>query len=145
MACLTLAPILALIDPTQPFEVVGDASGLGTGAVLLQNGRPVTFHSYKFNSAERNYSPGEQELFVVLFESRKWCDSCDYCDWPPTKHIAADQVCSAAQQKADSLDGLPFKNLILCGSTGRELATLQILSAGIQLCYLEGGTTWTTF
>ena len=35
------APNLNLPNPTQPFEVVCDASGFGVGAVLLKNGQPV--------------------------------------------------------------------------------------------------------
>ncbi len=39
------------------------------GAVLLQNERLVTFHSYKLSSAERSYLFGEQAVVTAL---RQW-------------------------------------------------------------------------
>jgi len=59
--CLTNAPVLALPDPDAPYEVVCDACGYGLGAVLLQNQRPIAFHSYKLNDTEQHYPVGEQE------------------------------------------------------------------------------------
>ena len=63
---LTTAPVSILPDPGKPCELVCDALGFGIGAVLLQNERPVAFHSGKMTAAERNYVVTEQELLATV-------------------------------------------------------------------------------
>ena len=66
--------LLAYPDYSQPFrvEVVSDASVHGSGAVLLQNGRPIAFASRKFSGAETRYTTGEQEFLAVLHALKEW-------------------------------------------------------------------------
>lgn len=66
--------LLRFPDPALPFriEVITDASLYGTGAVLLQEGRPVAFTSQKFSGAETRYTTGEQELLAVLHALKEW-------------------------------------------------------------------------
>ena len=66
------APLLQLPDFELPFVLISDASLKGTGAVLLQNDKPVAYTSAKFSSAEVNYTTTEQELLGVIRALQEW-------------------------------------------------------------------------
>ena len=69
---LITAPVLAVPDRDLPFQVHTDASVVGTGGVLLQNGRVVAYTSTKFSQAEFNYSTPEQELLALVRALQAW-------------------------------------------------------------------------
>lgn len=69
---LTTAPVLAHPDFSKPFELVSDASLQGTGAVLMQEERVISYTSKAFNKAERNYTTTEQEMLGVIRALTEW-------------------------------------------------------------------------
>ena len=53
-------------------EVVCDASGMGLGAVLIQDGRPISFWAKRLSEAEQNYAVSEQEMLAVVHALELW-------------------------------------------------------------------------
>ena len=62
--CSTL--ILAMPDFTKPFILESDASELGLGSVLTQEGRPITFTSKQLCDCNLGKSAYEKEMMAIL-------------------------------------------------------------------------------
>ncbi|GKB44630.1 ty3-gypsy retrotransposon protein [Tanacetum coccineum] len=69
---LTHAPILCLPNFEDTFVIEADASGVGIGAVLLQNGRPLGYFSRKLGPRMRVAATYQKELFAIVEAVYKW-------------------------------------------------------------------------
>lgn len=69
---LCQAPTLLHPDWDKPFEVIADASIIGLGAVLMQDGHPLAYLSKKLTPAEVNYTTTDQELLAVITALSEW-------------------------------------------------------------------------
>ena len=69
---VTEAPVLAFFDPAKELLIQCDASALGLGAVLLQNGKPLAYSSRALTPTEKNYAQIEKELLAIVFSVEKW-------------------------------------------------------------------------
>jgi hypothetical protein len=69
---LTEAPLLALPDFSQTFEIECDASCLGISGALMQNGRPVAYHIETLDGARLNYPIYDKELFALVRVLQVW-------------------------------------------------------------------------
>lgn len=70
------AATIRIPDQSRPLAIAADASGVASGAVLLQHDgaqwQPCAFTGHKFTQSERNWPIGDRELFACLHGLRTW-------------------------------------------------------------------------
>jgi hypothetical protein len=69
---LTTAPILAQPDIEKPFDVYCDASGIGLGCVLMQEGLLIAYASRQLRRHEEHYPTHGLELAAVVHALKIW-------------------------------------------------------------------------
>jgi len=69
---LTHTPLLQLPDFGKAFELECDASGIGIGGVLMQNGKPVAYFSKKLHGPVLNYFTHDKELYALVRSLETW-------------------------------------------------------------------------
>lgn len=73
---VTTAPVLAIPDPSLPYEVYTDSSAFALGAIPLHDhGRglqPCAYLSHELSGAEQNYKVHEQELLGIIHALKTW-------------------------------------------------------------------------
>ena len=93
---ISSSPILTLPGLLQPFEIQTDASDYAMGAVLLQHGKPISFHVEIFNGAMLNYPTYDKELYALVQSVKKWKhyfmgkETIIHTDHPPLQYLQSE-------------------------------------------------------
>ena len=134
-SALTSTPVLAFADFEKEFAVEVDASGVGLGAVLSQDGRPVAYASRTLTPAERKakrYSSRKLELLAL-----KWAVTEKFrsyllgrhfqviTDHNPLRHLATSKLGATEQRWVGELEVFDFTTTYRCGRSNANADALS--------------------
>ncbi|KAL5580072.1 hypothetical protein UlMin_012514, partial [Ulmus minor] len=167
---LTSAPILVLPTDVTDFTVYCDASRIGLGAVLMQNGRVIAYASRQLKVHEKNYPTHDLELAAVVFALKIWRHylygaRCQiFTDHKSLKYIFTQKELNMRQRrwlelvkdydceilyhpgKANSMGtSLKFSTAFHPQTDGQSERTIQILEDMLRACVLDFKGTWNRY
>lgn len=102
---LSSAPILSLPNGSEGFVIYSDASKLGLGCVLMQDGKVIAYASRQLKDHERNYPTHDMELAAVVFALKIWRHylygvKCQiYTDHKSLKHLFDQKELNMGQRR----------------------------------------------
>lgn len=138
---MSTAPVLALPDFTKTFVIETDASDKGVGAVLLQNGHPLSYISKALGPRNQQLSTYEKECLAILLAIDHWRSYLQHAefiiktDQKSLVHLDDQRLSTPWQHKAlTKLMGLQYKILY---NKGAENTVADALSRVTPQDHLE--------
>ena len=129
---LIQAPVLTLPNFDHMFEVECDASGVGIGGVLMQNGKPIAYFSEKLKGAQVNYPTYDKELYAIVRCLEVWRhylvakEFVIHSDHESLKYLGSQSVLNKRHAKWSSfLESFPY---VLKYKKGKENVVADALS-----------------
>jgi hypothetical protein len=129
---LTHAPLLQLPDFNNTFELECDASGIGLGGVLLQEGKPVAYFSKKLSGPILNYSTYHKELYAPVRTLETWLHYLwskkfiIHSDHESLKHIRSQTILNRRHAKwVEFIESFPY---LIKHKKGKENIIADVLS-----------------
>jgi hypothetical protein len=102
---LVSAPVLTMPDITKSFHVYCDASKLGLGSILMQDGKVIAYLSRQLRPHELNYPTYDLELAAVVHALKTWRhylmgNRCEiYTDHKSLKYIFSQKELNMRQRR----------------------------------------------
>ena len=140
---LCTVPLLALPNFDKTFEVECDASGIGIGAVLMQDRRPLMYFSEKLSGAALNYPTYDKELYALVRALQTWQhylwpkEFVIHTDHESLKHLKGQQSLNRRHAKwVEFIETFPYvirykqgKENVVADALSRRYTLLSSLSA----------------
>lgn len=145
-AKLTTTPILILPDFSCVFELHCDASKLGIGDVLSQNGRPVTYFSETLGGTRTRYNTYDVEFYAIVQAIRHWRhylfhkEFILYTDHDGLKHLGSQEKVSS--RHAGWISYLQQFTFVIRHQVGTQSRRRCVKSAGFTLVCVAYYSGW---
>jgi hypothetical protein len=129
---LISAPVLVLPDFSKSFQVETDATSIGIGAVLSQEGHPVAYLSKALGPKSQGLSTYEKECLALIMAVTKWKSYLQHKEFVIATnhksliHLGEQKLHEGLQQKAFiMLLGLQYRILYKKGPNNRAADALS--------------------
>ena len=121
-----------------------DASGIGIGAVLMQEGKPIAYFSEKLSGAALNYSTYDKEMYALVRALETWQhyllpkEFVIHTDHESLKHLKwQNKLNKRHARRSEFLESFPY---VIKYKQGKENIVADALSRGyILLNTLDDG------
>jgi hypothetical protein len=147
--CLTSAPVLALPNFDKDFVIECDASGLGVGAILMQDKRPIAYFSKALGVRNLAKSAYEKELMALVLAIQHWRPYLlgrkfiVSTDQKSLKQLLQQRVVTAEQQNwSAKLLGYDFEIVYKPGRLNRGADALSRVNDDGGLCQIHTRIQW---